>query len=70
MATVSFYFYKQISGVWRLQTTRDVLIDSAGLARTTFRFTSSGQWYVRSQANPTTYNANSVLTPLVRYSVH
>jgi hypothetical protein len=70
VAKVSFYFYRFSSGAYRLVTKRDVFIDSAGLARTTFKFTSSGQWYVRSQANPTTYNANSVLTPIVRYSVH
>ena len=68
-ATVSFYFYRFSSGQWRQVTKRNVVIDSAGLARTTFKFTSSGQWYVRSQANPTTYNANSVLTALERYSV-
>lgn len=62
-ARVSFYFYRFSSGAWRQVTRRDVFIDSAGLARTTFTFTSSGQWYVRSQANPTPYNANSVLTP-------
>jgi hypothetical protein len=70
VAKVSFYFYKQISGSWQLVTKRDVFINSAGLALTTFKFTSTGQWYVRSQANPTTYNANSVLTPVERYSVH
>jgi hypothetical protein len=68
-AVVSFYLYKQVSGNWTLVTKRNVTIDSAGIARTTFKFTSSGQWYVRSQANPTTYNANSVLTPIERYSV-
>ena len=68
-AKVSFYFYRFSSGAYRLVTKRDVFIDSAGLARTTFKFTTSGQWYVRSQANPTTYNANSVLTALERYSV-
>jgi hypothetical protein len=68
-ATVSFSFYRQVSGVWQLATKRDVVIDSAGLARTTFQFTSSGQWYVRSQANPTPYNANSVPTQVERYSV-
>ena len=62
-ARVSFFFYRFSSGAWRQVTRRDVFIDSAGLARTTFTFTSSGQWYVRSQANPTPYNANSVLTP-------
>ncbi len=68
-AKVSFFFYKQVSGSWQLITKRDVFIDGAGLARTTFRFSSAGQWYVRSQANPTTYNANSVMTPIERYSV-
>ena len=68
-ARVSFYLFKFTSGQWRQVTKRDVVIDSAGLARTTFTFTSSGQYYVRSQANPTTYNANSVLTPVERYSV-
>jgi hypothetical protein len=66
---VSFLFYRQVSGAWQLVTTREVVVDSAGLARTTFQFTSSGQWYVRSQAGPTPYNANSVPTPAERYSV-
>ena len=68
-ATVSFSFYRQVSGAWQLATKRDVLVDSTGLARTTFEFSSAGEWYVRSQANPTPYNANSVLTPVERYSV-
>jgi len=69
LARVTFTFYRFSSGAWRFVTSRDVFIDSAGLARTTFRFTSSGQWYVRAQANPTPYNANSVNSPLERYSV-
>ncbi len=68
-AKVSFYFYRQVSGAWQFVTKRDVYIDGAGLASTTFRFSTAGQWYVRSQANPTPYNANSVLTPVERYSV-
>jgi len=68
-ATVSFSFYRQVSGVWQLATTRAVTVDSAGVARTTFQFTTPGQWYVRSQAGPTPYNANSVPTPAERYSV-
>ncbi len=68
-ATVSFWFYRQSGGSWVLAAKRDVLIDAAGLARTTFTFTSSGQWYVRSAANPTPYNANSVMSPVERYSV-
>ena len=67
--TVTFSFYHQVSGVWRLATTRVIAVDSAGKASTTFQFSSSGQWYVRSQAGPTPYNANSVPTPAERYSV-
>jgi hypothetical protein len=68
-AKVSFYFYRQVGSSWVLKAKRDVYINAAGLARTTFKFTSSGQWYVRSAANPTTYNANSIPSPRERYSV-
>jgi len=39
------------------------------VARTTFQFTTTGQWYVTSQAGPTPYNANSIPTPAERYNV-
>jgi hypothetical protein len=68
-STVSFFFYHQVAGVWQLDTRRDIVVDGAGLARTTFIFSAAGQWYVRSQAGPTPYNANSVLTPVERYGV-
>lgn len=68
-AKVSFFLYKRVSGVWTLVSTRNVFIDSAGLARTTYKFASAGQYYVRSQANPTTYNANSLRTGPERYNV-
>jgi hypothetical protein len=67
-ATVSFFFYQRVSGVWRLVTTRAVVV-VGGLARTTFQFSQPGEWYVRSQAGPTAYNANSEPTPIERYSV-
>jgi hypothetical protein len=68
-ATVTFSFYRQVAGAWQLVTSRAAAVDSAGVARTTYQFTTAGQWYVRSQAGPTPYNANSVPTPLERYSV-
>jgi hypothetical protein len=68
-AVVSFWFYRQSGGVWLLVAKRNVTIDGAGLARTTFTFSSSGQWYVRCQANPTPVNANSVMSLTERYSV-
>jgi trimeric autotransporter adhesin len=69
VALVSFYLYKRTSGVWRLVSTRNVFIDSAGLARTTWKFASTGDYYVRGQVNPTAYNANSVMTAPERYNV-
>jgi hypothetical protein len=69
-ARVSFWFYHQVNGSWVLVAKHDVVIDVAGLANYTFTFSSSGQWYVRLAANPTPYNANSVMSPVERYSVN
>jgi hypothetical protein len=69
-AKVSFWFYHQVNGSWVLAAKRDVVIDGAGLAHSTFTFSSSGEWYVRMAANPTPYNANSVMSPVERYSVN
>jgi hypothetical protein len=68
-ARVSFYFYRLSGGSYVLRAKRDVLVDAVGQARTTFKFTSSGRWFVTSAANPTPYNANSFPTPRVRYRV-
>jgi hypothetical protein len=68
-AKVSFWFYHQVNGSWVLAAKRDVVIDGAGLAHSTFTFSSSGEWYVRMAANPTPYNANSVMSPTERYTV-
>jgi hypothetical protein len=48
---------------------RDVYIDANGKASWTWKFGSAGDWYVRSIANPTTANANSVWSPLQHYVV-
>jgi hypothetical protein len=68
-AKVSFVLYKLVGSGWNLVSTRNVFIDAAGLASTTFKFTSAGRYYVRTIANPTPYNANSVWSPLERYTV-
>jgi len=68
-AKVTFLFYRRVSTGWTLVTGRDVYIDSLGRASYTWTFSTSGEWYVRSIANPTPYNANSVMSPLERYSV-
>ena len=68
-AKVSFVLYRRVGSVWTLVTRREVFINSLGLATTTFKFTRAGSWYVRTIANPTPYNANSVWSPLERYTV-
>ena len=69
-AKVTFSFYRLSGSTWVLSTQRTVTAAADGRAATTFTFSSSGQWYVRSMANPTTYNANSVMSSIERYSVN
>jgi hypothetical protein len=68
-ARVSFVLYRKVGSAWTLVTTRNVFIDSFGKASTTFKFTRAGSWYVRSIANPTSFNANSVWSPVELYVV-
>ncbi len=69
-ATVRFVFYRRAAGgAWLLHAQRDVVINAVGQSATTWSFPTTGEWYVRSQARPTPYNANSVWGPLERYSV-
>jgi hypothetical protein len=69
-ARVTFVFYRLVGGRWTLSTKRDVLINSLGLAKYTWKFSTSGAWYVRSIVNPTIANANSVWSPVERYNVN
>ncbi len=69
-AKVTFSFYRLSGSTWVLSTQRTVTAAADGRAATTFKFSSSGQWYVRSMANPTPYNANSVMSTIERYSVN
>jgi hypothetical protein len=68
-ASVTFIFARQATSTRLDVTKRTIVVDAAGVARTTFTFAAAGRWYVRSQANPTAYNANSLMTPLESYSV-
>ncbi len=68
-AKVTFRFYRLVAGHWTYVTKRDVYIDATGRASWTWRFSTRGEWYVRAIANPTPYNANSVWSPVERYSV-
>jgi hypothetical protein len=69
-AKVSFFFYRRVGGVWLFFAKRDVYINALGQAAWTWKFSTRGEWYVRSVANPTVNNANSFMTPIERYSVH
>ncbi|HSW42553.1 MAG TPA: hypothetical protein VLM76_08605 [Patescibacteria group bacterium] len=72
LARVTYRFFWRTGrpgSTWALISERTVTADSAGIARTSFRFTRSGQWYVRSRALSTPFNANSLWTPVERYNV-
>ena len=68
-AKVTFQFWRLVGSAWVSAAKRDVLADSTGRASTTWRFSQRGQWYVRAVADPTLTNANSVWSPVERYSV-
>jgi hypothetical protein len=68
-AVVRYVVYEFYGRTWRLVSTRDVAVDANGQARTTVTFTSPTRWYVRSQALPTSANANSVWSPVELYYV-
>jgi lysozyme len=68
-AKVTLAVYRRVDSRWTKFTTRDVYVNAAGLAAYTWTFTARGEWYVRSIANPTTFNANSAWSPIERYSV-
>jgi GH25 family lysozyme M1 (1,4-beta-N-acetylmuramidase) len=66
---VTLAVYRRVNGRWTLFTTRDAYVNAVGVASFTWTFSARGEWYVRSMANPTTFNANSVWSPIERYSV-
>jgi GH25 family lysozyme M1 (1,4-beta-N-acetylmuramidase) len=68
-AKVTLGIYRRVGTSWRLFTTRDAYVNASGVASYTWTFTARGEWYVRSMANPTTFNANSTWSPIERYSV-
>ena len=68
-AKVTLAIYRRVGGTWSLFTTRDAYVNAIGVASYTWTFSARGEWYVRSIANPTTFNANSVWSPVERYSV-
>ena len=69
-AKVTFTFTLYQHGRLIYSGKRDVYIDSAGLARWTWKFGTWGDWYVRAVANPTPANANSYWSPIEHYYVY
>ena len=68
-AKVTFTFTLYRAGHIVYSGRREVYIDSAGLAKWTWKFGSPGLWYVRAIANPTTTNANSAWSQIEKYYV-
>ena len=66
---VTFRFYQKVSGTWVLRVERHVATDASGVARTTFTFSSGGNWYVRAYAPRTPYNSISRFTLIENYFV-
>lgn len=73
---VVFNIYQRTSGKWTLVTWRQVTVDSLGVARLTWTFSRSGEWFVRSKAmgrgdeiSEPGGNNPSFLTPIARYAV-
>ena len=66
---MTFRVFQKIGATYQQVLTRTVNTSSTGLASLQVTFSSRGQFYVRSIANPTPYNANSVRSPLEFYRV-
>ena len=68
-AHVNFVVYKLIGSHWVLIRTQTIGVNFAGVALLNVTFSPRGEYYVRSQAVPTTFNANSGWSQLERYHV-
>ena len=61
--------YRWTGSAWALFTQGRRYTDAAGVARLVWTFTTPGRWYVRSMADPTVHNANSIWSQVDRYDV-
>ena len=66
---VTVQVYRQVGTRWTLVAMEIATPDAAGIATVFVTFDTPGKWYVRSQANPTSLNANSGWSPIERYDV-
>ncbi len=69
-ARVTYTFYHYAAGRWTLVARRDGYANARGQVSATWRFSAPGAWYVRSIADPTSDNANSVWSAVERYQVN
>ncbi len=68
-ARVTFTFTLKRGKVVVSSASRNVYVDASGAASWTWKFSSSGEWYVRAMANPTTANADSAWSQIDQYYV-
>ncbi len=66
---VRFEIYRQIDGVWRRSTHRDVTVDSNGRATLRWTFATTGSRRVRAQALENSTYAASIWSPPIYYVV-
>ncbi len=59
----TYRLYRLVSGRWALAGQQRVAADVTGVASFTWRFVTTGTWYVAAAAVPTPLNANSVWSP-------
>ena len=69
-AVVVYTVFQLKNGTWVQILARNVTATAVGIAQLSITFSTKGSFYVRSQANPTPYNANSVNSPVERYNVN
>jgi hypothetical protein len=68
-ARVTFTFTLKRGKVVVSSASRNVYVNASGAASWTWKFSSSGEWYVRAMANPTTANADSAWSQIDQYYV-
>jgi hypothetical protein len=67
---VTYQVYKKVGGSWTRVINQVLAVNAAGQGILAVTFSSVGSYYVRSMANPTTFNANSSWSAPERYDVH
>ena len=70
LAHANYEVYKRVGGAWSRVLLKTVAVNSAGQAMLAVTFSTAGSYYLRSIANPTTFNANSSWSAVERYDVH